>query len=305
MENSQVKSEIPHVCILLATFNGMKYLKQQLASIYGQTGVKVSILANDDGSSDGTFTYLESLNLSGEISSLSKSNRIGSSRAFLNLLANAPDLDYFAFCDQDDLWEPHKLITLVELIQSTDKPVIAFSARTLIDSNDLLIGSERVEEKHIGIRNALIQNIIPGNTLVLNRAGRDITLDSFSADIEHYDAWLYLFMTCFGEIRFSGQFLTRYRIHGKNQVGISRNFLSRFLRIENSIKSFRLNALDVLNSEGNKLSTENRMALISFLSLLDSKRINHRLVILRKLSLARKSKFETVLFSFYLAIRKS
>jgi glycosyltransferase involved in cell wall biosynthesis len=305
MEMSHVKSNIPHVSILLATFNGMKYLPQQLSSIYGQIGVKISILAHDDGSTDGTLNYLSSLNLSGKISSVSKSNQIGSTRAFLNLLAMAPDADYFAFCDQDDLWEQSKLISLIELIHSIDKPAMAFSGRALIDSNDLFIGPDRVQANQIGIRNALIQNIVPGNTLVLNRLGRDLARDNVSEGIEHYDAWLYLLMTCFGHIRVSNQLLTKYRIHSENQIGIGRNKLSRILRIESSLNSFRLDALNVLRSGEKKLSTENKIILNYFLALLDSKNFYERVILLSRLRLSRKSKFHTILFNCYLAIRKS
>ena len=300
-----MKSNIPHVSILLATFNGMKYLPQQLSSIYGQIGVKISILAHDDGSTDGTLNYLSSLNLSGKISSVSKSNQIGSTRAFLNLLAMAPDADYFAFCDQDDLWEQSKLISLIELIHSIDKPAMAFSGRALIDSNDLFIGPDRVQANQIGIRNALIQNIVPGNTLVLNRLGRDLARDNVSEGIEHYDAWLYLLMTCFGHIRVSNQLLTKYRIHSENQIGIGRNKLSRILRIESSLNSFRLDALNVLRSGEKKLSTENKIILNYFLALLDSKNFYERVILLSRLRLSRKSKFHTILFNCYLAIRKS
>ena len=302
---SHEKSVMPHVCILLATLNGMKYLKQQLASINGQIGVRISILANDDGSSDGTLNYLESLKLSGEILTVSKSNQIGSTRAFLNLLDSAPNADYFAFCDQDDVWEPHKLITLVNLIQSIEKPAISFSGRSLIDANGFLIGSELVQEKHIGIRNALIQNIIPGNTLILNRSGREIAKENFSPDIQHYDAWLYLLMTCFGQVRFSSQLLTKYRIHGENQVGISRNLRSRFQNIEKSLRSFKLNALNVLKSAEHEISSENRSKVDLFLALLDCSHIRQRIVLLRLLKLSRKSMFETVLFNCYLAFRRS
>ncbi len=298
-----MKSNIPHVAILLATFNGMKYLPQQLSSIYGQIGVNISILAHDDGSTDGTLDYLSSLNLSGKISSVSKNNQIGSTRAFLHLLAMAPDADYFAFCDQDDLWEQSKLISLIELIHSIDKPAMAFSGRALIDSNDFFIGSDRVQANQIGIRNALIQNIVPGNTLVLNRLGRDLARDNVSEGIEHYDAWLYLLMTCFGHIRVSNQLLTKYRIHSENQIGIGRNKLSRILRTESSLNSFRLDALSVLRSGEKKLSTENKIMLNYFIALLDSKNFYQRVILLSKLRLTRKSKFDTILFNCYLAIR--
>ena len=305
MEKSLIKSNSPHVCILLATFNGMKYLRPQLASIYGQTSVRLTILVHDDGSSDGTSSYLESLRLSGKISSISRSQQIGSTRAFLDLLDKAPDAEYFAFCDQDDVWDPSKLITLIELIHAMDKPAMAFSGRVLIDADDLFIGVDKVEAHQIGMRNALIQNVIPGNTLVLNRAGRDLARDNFSEDIGHYDAWLYLLMSCFGQIRVSNQLLTKYRIHGENQVGISRNFLTRVLRFENSLESLRLNALSVLRTSEKELSIENKITLSSFIALLKSKHFHQRVVMLRRIRLSRKSKVESILLNCYLAIRKS
>ena len=99
----------PKVTVILAAFNGVKFIDEQLASIKSQKGVIVEVYANDDGSTDGTLERLACWQNEGLITTLKLSDRIGSTKAFLELLQLCSDKTYVAFCDQDDIWDSEKL----------------------------------------------------------------------------------------------------------------------------------------------------------------------------------------------------
>jgi glycosyltransferase involved in cell wall biosynthesis len=304
MEAETTKSKIPHVCILLATFNGMKYLDEQISSIYGQIGVKLSILVQDDGSTDGTVEYLENQLKLGKIKSFTKSRRIGSTKVFINLLNMAPDAEYYAFSDQDDLWESTKLMKLTNLLGSLDSPGISFSGRILIDSEGYVMRSESIQLRHIGTRNALIQNLIPGNTSLINNSGRIFLSTLNSDEVQHYDSWIYLIFSMFGTICLSDEPLTRYRIHDDNQIGLGGDITSKVRSFETNLSGFKSNALSILKINSVELSAENQILLNSFLALIRSRNPYKRCLLLMRLRLYRKTGIQTLLFNLYLAFRK-
>jgi len=96
------------VTVLLSTYNGSKYLRQQLDSLYQQTYPNIRILARDDGSSDSTRDILQDEQGKGRLELLEGHGNLGAALSFFELLnaAAATDTEYVAFCDQDDVWHP-------------------------------------------------------------------------------------------------------------------------------------------------------------------------------------------------------
>ena len=116
-------SELPSVRVLLATFNGDRWLEEQIASLRAQAGVRVSVIASDDGSTDRTVAILEAAASPDTFVVLPKSaTRFGNAhRNFMRLVRDAPleDADWFAFSDQDDLWLPDKLRHAIGVLAAT------------------------------------------------------------------------------------------------------------------------------------------------------------------------------------------
>ena len=92
------------VLILLSVYNGQKYLQEQLNSLYNQRGVDVSILIRDDGSSDHSIDIIRENQKDHDIKLIEGKN-VGFAQSFWELVRNATEADYYAFCDQDDYWE--------------------------------------------------------------------------------------------------------------------------------------------------------------------------------------------------------
>lgn len=117
--------DTPKVRVLLATFNGDRWLGEQIRSLDAQTGVELSVVASDDSSTDGTVALLEAeAALRGDrFAVLPRSaTRFGNAhRNFMRLIRDTPldDVDYFALCDQDDIWLPEKLRRAVDMLRSS------------------------------------------------------------------------------------------------------------------------------------------------------------------------------------------
>jgi len=97
------------VQILLSTYNGVDYLKPQMESLLAQDHADVKILVRDDGSSDGTVALLREYQARCDLEIVGGEN-VGFAQSFLRLLSlSSPTVDYVAFCDQDDVWQPVKV----------------------------------------------------------------------------------------------------------------------------------------------------------------------------------------------------
>ena len=220
---------LPKVTVLLATFNGVRFLEEQLTSLLDQEGVEIEVLVNDDGSTDGTLEILEAWRAKEIIVSISQSRGLGPTRAFLTLLQSCDQKEFVAFCDQDDVWESRKLITQIQAI-SGDSPQMVFSRREYIDEQNQRIGISPKIRREVSLRNALVENSAPGNTQMLNNEAVRIVNRLQNDNVQHYDSWIYLIINALGECRYIDRPLVRYRIHDNNSVGIRRYEIVRILR---------------------------------------------------------------------------
>jgi glycosyltransferase involved in cell wall biosynthesis len=253
------------VVVLLTTFNGAKYLSAQLESLLGQVDVEISVIVNDDGSSDDTMQILNFWREKGLISQINISERIGSSVGFLQLLRKTEGADLVAFCDQDDIWEPRKLISMIQMMKH-DEPCMVFSGRSLIDKNGHDLAKERKKRQVLrpSFANALVENVASGNcTLLNNKAVKILNLYSHPP-IVHYDSWIYLIMTGVGSSIYTHLDLVKYRIHDGNSVGLRRFGISIKLK---AVYEFAQQANYLNNSGKVELKTDSQLILDRYLNL--------------------------------------
>ena len=158
----------------MATHNGAAHLRAQLASLVAQDHDNWSLCVGDDGSTDGTPEIIKQFRKAIPIRDirLFDGPRRGSAANFLTLLMlpEIPNDAYVAFSDQDDIWLPHRLSRALECL-SKDGPGQAYASRTiLMDAKDRLIRPSRPHRRAPCFGNALVQNILAGNTVVLSPA---------------------------------------------------------------------------------------------------------------------------------------
>lgn len=96
------------VTVMISTYNGEKFLKEQIESILSQTNVKVKIFVRDDGSVDGTRNILNDYQNKGKLTWYC-GNNLKTARSFLDIVKNVPKDSYYAFSDQDDVWKKKQI----------------------------------------------------------------------------------------------------------------------------------------------------------------------------------------------------
>jgi len=258
-----VSSNLPEITILLATYNGDKFLEEQLTSLQLQTGVNVRVIANDDGSSDSTLEILEIWKKRGLISEVYSTERVGPSEAFYSLLERVKDEEYVALSDQDDVWEPSKLETLCKIIDLSN-PSLAFCERVYIDLNGKVIGKSKLIHTRTQFENALIENVVPGNTLLLNNQAVKLIQKFRANELEHLDSWIYLLISAFGICKYTNLYLVKYRLHDDNAVGIRKFNLKN---ISSKLETWRTQASLLQELAQDQLNERVRSQLLEFLQL--------------------------------------
>ena len=225
----------PCVAILLSTYNGERFLGEQLSSYTVQKHANWLLYWRDDGSTDATKAMMNNFAEAagvGRCIRVSEGGRLrvtGSFLALLRLALRGP-ASFFAFSDQDDVWLPDKLAHgVAELTMlPADKPALQFCARVLVDATLRPIGCAAVPRRPPGFPAALTQNVIPGCCMILNRAAAEL-IDAVAApDGTWHDWWSYIVVSASdGLIIASATPDILYRQHEHNLVGEPRGFWHR------------------------------------------------------------------------------
>lgn len=230
------------VCVLLGVHNGARFLAEQLDSIARQDSVDWQLLASDDGSTDASAGILRDF---GQKHGAARVKIIDGPRQGLvanyrALLAAAPQAGALAWCDQDDIWLPGKLTRALTALQRVPKSVPAAYASTVIHSDQAgrTQGRSRMPRRPLSFRNAIVQNVLPGNTLVLNPAAArlmqtaEARLAGAGSAYALHDWWTYLLITaCGGTIIFDPEPGVLYRQHDGNAIGANAGLSASLARM--------------------------------------------------------------------------
>ena len=247
--------------ILLATYNGERFLPEQIESITSQSFTDYQILASDDNSSDCTFEILRSYeSVLGEKIRVVQSNTHSAKENFYNLLDMA-DAEYIALCDQDDFWESDRLEKSLKAIQRLEKrygketPILVHSDLEIVDENlnsqnkkmsELTGISEAIkyakkESKYLytistekSFSRYLVENKITGNTVIINKALLDIYKRPKVSFM--HDWWLGLIAFTFGKVGYLNECLVKYRQHESNELGAKNPLELRNIKKRNKQK---------------------------------------------------------------------
>lgn len=221
--------------ILLATYNGEKYVGELLDSIKGQSVTDWQILAFDDGSEDGTVDILKRFAKENPGKLVLNENVLssGSAKANFALLfqrASFLDYEYVLPADQDDVWLPDKLYKLSRIMDKAEKrfgkdvPILVHS--------DMMVVNDELEEispsffeysglnKHARIYELIVQNCVTGCACIINNALlKGVSNELLDDNVIMHDHWLALYASVFGRVLFTNNVTALYRQHSKNSVG--------------------------------------------------------------------------------------
>ena len=226
------------VAILLCTYHGQHYLGEQLDSFAAQTYENWEVWASDDGSKDDTHAILEDYKSRWDAGRLSIhfGPAEGFAANFLSLTCNASiNADFYAYSDQDDVWEADKLARAVQWLESVsaDVPALYCSRTRSVDADNNEIGLSPLFAKAPSFANALMQNIGGGNTMVFNNAAREILREAgANKSVITHDWWAYMVVAgCGGCVFYDSKPTLRYRQHSGNLVGTNANWAARLRRV--------------------------------------------------------------------------
>ncbi len=229
------------VTVVIATYNGEKYLREQLDSLLEQIGVAVTILVRDDGSKDGTINILKEYQDKGLLTWYTGSH-LNVQKSYLDLLKNAPVSDYYAFCDQDDVWDKNKLLVAVTELDELpqDKPSIYYCGQRLVDENQKLISNHIIATDRSPHTNFLISNIA-GCTAVFNQKLVDAVNRKKPEFILMHDSWLFKVCLALGGSYFADSAAhINYRQHENNVAGLSAGFKGKIKQVKRYLDVFEI-----------------------------------------------------------------
>ena len=212
-----------NVTILMSTYNGEKYIDKQIDSLLAQEKVSLRILIRDDGSKDRTIEIIERYMEQYSNIQLIKGSNLGYAKSFWWLLQYAPESDYYAFCDQDDIWMPKKLASAIRLISKSvsDASVpIVYTSRVVSVDNQLNIISNNCfnTNRALNVYEAFQKSAYPGCVFVFNRTAQRIA-KRYDGILESHDWALYAIVSMFGKTVYDNDSYINYRIHGNNAIG--------------------------------------------------------------------------------------
>ena len=278
--NGQCSRE-PEVAVLMAVFRDPRFLQQQLASILAQDHGHITLWVSRD-CTDGHIGRIL-----GDYTTRFRPNRFnilsgprrGSAANFLSMVLN-PNIkaDYYAYSDQDDIWDVGKISRAVSMLRRIPESVPALygSRSRLIDVHGQYMGLSPFHgNRSPGFRNALVQNIMNGNTMVMNRTARNLLCAAGDADVPYHDWWTYLLISGGGgKVLYDPQPMIGYRLHDLNETGTAIHWNDRFSRWweryrNKKVKHDIQRNIQSIHKARDLLSPDNKLALDYFHSSLN------------------------------------
>jgi len=319
---------VDNIAVLLATYNGEKYLSDQIESICNQSHSNYVLFIRDDNSQDKTRSIINEYAKSEPRIHLVETcnERLGVNKNFdyLTKYAKKDKFQYFSYSDQDDVWIRDKLSTELKILRDLEKKYIN---KPMLVHSDLEVVNESLEPvhksfmKYQGIKNEsenplkvlLAQNYVTGSTILINRPLVDIAFP-IPKEALIYDWWIALSCAVFGRIGYLDKPTVQYRQHRDNQIGAKS--LSNTLNpmITNWIKNWKRSGKRVNRSKDQAIAlekiirerdptNENIKLVIDYINLFSLPNYN-KVLFLSELGINKQSFIRNILFISYLLTSK-
>lgn len=259
------------VVILMSTYNGEKYIAEQLESLLNQTYTNIKIFIRDDGSKDKTKEVIKEFQKKSKNIILVEGENVGFINSFFELLNISNTADYYAYCDQDDVWMEDKIERAVKFLEKSDstKPVLYFSNSDYYDG-DMNFLATAEKNKIYNFRNSLVECVTQGMTMVINNTTREIIIKNRPQTCLYHDWWTYMICSGFGEIIYDDKSLVKYRRHNKSVTVEGRSKVQLFIwrvkefLVGDSLKQIKKQLQEYDKFYSGNLTEENRNLLKLF-----------------------------------------
>lgn len=221
------------VLVLLSTYNGERYIKEQIESILNQTYKEIDILIRDDGSTDKTIQILEYYKQNNLCIDYYIGNNLGSCNSFFDLIKHAGEYEYYSFADQDDVWLPNKIEVAIRFLEkkTENDPIMYCSNVILVDEQLKEVSSVLRRGKIVpSFGNALVEGICTGCTCVMNKKLFYIIKSRLPKEVFMHDWWFYLVASLTGTVYYDKNCYMMYRQHNNNVIGVPQNYFRLYIR---------------------------------------------------------------------------
>jgi glycosyltransferase involved in cell wall biosynthesis len=263
------------VAILLCTFNGERFLAQQIESILGQTFRDWTLFVSDDGSADSTLSILRNYqkHLGFDRLLIFEGPNRGFAENFMSLVRRVPaTFQFYAFSDQDDVWHNDKLTTAVNslAVAASDRPALYCSRTRLVDAQLQPIGYSPAFHRTPDFRNALVQSLAGSNTMLLNSGALALLSKVPKNSVIVAHDWLaYILVTaCNGTVIYDLNPGVDYRQHQDNVIGANSSLRSRIRRFQKTLSGrfseWSSANIQILNCLRTEITDENIIVLDQF-----------------------------------------
>lgn len=286
------------VCILISTYNGEKFLREQLESLLTQT-ISVKILVRDDGSTDSTCDILEEYKSNGKLIWYAGDN-LRPAKSFWDLVKNAPQADYYAFCDQDDVWFNDKIERAIKTLQQAknqNQPLLYCSNVVVTNAELKPYGNMNSGSAYTDFAHSLIYSLAPGCTMVFNdNAIIELKKYDMNEEFEIIHDWLtHKIIAMLGEVIYDEKPSMYYRQHGNNVIGAQqggriKQFIKKVRRIFGSYANVRSeSAKSLLNVYGSRIGEDERYLLNLVANYRKNKKLKKAFIKSKRFRISKKS----------------
>lgn len=236
------------IIVLLSTYNGEFFLNEQLKSLLSQRDVSVDIIVRDDGSTDSTRVILDKWQREGKIIWYLGDN-LKPAKSFMNLLINAPNADYYAFCDQDDIWLPDKLSSAINLLVEKDADLY-YSSYTTVDEGLNVLEKDIQKPIMNTLGQAMVFASVTGCTMVFTNKLWSYARRYNPERIMMHDSWLFKVALAMDlGVVYDPHSHIYYRQHGNNVIGNHQSIIikwqQRINRLRNGVRKRYGEVLDL------------------------------------------------------------
>jgi len=317
----------PLVLILMGTFNGERFIREQLDSIAAQTHKNWKLVISDDGSTDKTLDIAKqwAKEVGDEQVELREGPRQGFAQNFLSMACD-PNLraDFYAFCDQDDIWMKEKLSVAVRAAQTHETSISASETTQQTPPADSLFlycgRTAYVKEsgsvyqysclfrRPPSLANAIVQCLAGGNTMLFNHALKNLLERIGVLPVASHDWWLYQVVTgALGRVHYDPNHYTLYRQSKNALVGENQSLGAQIKRLRAALtgtlkKNINQN-INCWESAREYLNPTNRTLLENFKKT-QSGGLIERILNIKSLGIYRQSLVQTLAFYFLFIMKK-
>ena len=258
--------------VLMSTYNGEKYLRQQLDSLLNQDLKPTKILVRDDGSKDETINILEEYSSKYSFIEYYYGKNVGPAKSFFDLINKCEDYDYYALCDQDDVWFKDKLSSAIKKLKQENNGIpLLYAGRFTLTDKDLNPLNSKISKlySYTDFGHALIYHTAPGCTFVFNNQAKQL-IKKYDVNKEYcviHDALIHKIVTMFGKMILDEEPHMYYRQHGNNVYGLTADKGKEFIhRVKNfiggNIRGYRSNTAKSLFNVYGSMCEEDKLQLL-------------------------------------------